>query len=131
MWFGADIAKHLFTPPTSERLLDVLELAMPGEIGLVLLVAAFAQRRRRMWCSALVVPAVGMLSYYLPVFNTTFQELIWACTYLVATLLLLICGVILVRWKRQPRHWLHWSGVVSTALLLLGMLALAGTELSG
>jgi hypothetical protein len=135
-WYSSNVAEFFFFPPvyySSSRywIIGLLERIVPGEVAGVFLLAAVALRRRFLWCAALVVPGLGVLSSYLLILRflnpgNTDERVLVACAYaiLVGTLSLIIAAVIADRRQRQPRHWLHWSGVLSSVFLLLGLLTL-------
>lgn len=120
-----------------------IQQAIPGEIAVVMLAAALAQRRRPVWCAALVVMATGVLSIYLPIFITSRYRhsmpkamvsqyahpfLFWSIGLFnvigLVSLALMAGGVVLDRMRRQPRHWLHWSGVGLSSVAIAGSLTL-------
>jgi len=135
LWFTLDVAEFFFNPPygwdARRRYMRLVERIVPGEMGAVFLLAAFAVRRHFLWCAALVVPGLGFLSSYLLILRflhpgNTDERVLVGCVYtmLVGTLGLLVAAMIADRRQRQARHWLHWSGVLTSAAVLVCLLAL-------
>ncbi|MCE9547625.1 MAG: hypothetical protein K8T25_19320 [Planctomycetia bacterium] len=111
----------------SGSMMKHIDRVAPGEITAVFLAAAIALRRRPLWCAVMVFPAIGYMSTYLGELEVVrrmelgalFLFMIWNLVLLLATLGLLIAAEVRDRVQRRPRHWLHWSGTITSLLLLL------------
>jgi len=112
-----------------------LEMCAFAPIAALFIAGAIAQRRRPWWAAALWAISFATLPEIMPVAMYPF---VWTppwAVYLggVGLLLSLMTAGVISDWRRrEPRHWLHWSGVL---LFWLGsaficvVMALIGAEI--
>ncbi|MCE9554989.1 MAG: hypothetical protein K8T91_16665 [Planctomycetes bacterium] len=110
-----------------------LETVALAGIATVFIAGAIAQRHRIWWSAMLWAIAFATLPEMMP---RAMYPFVWTppwATYLGGMILLLTLATagIISDWRRgEPRHWLHWSGVIlfwlgsaliATILLLVGL----------
>jgi len=110
-----------------------LEAVALAGIAAVFVVGAIAQRRRIWWAAMLWAIVFATLPEMMP---RAMYPFVWTppwATYLGGMVLLLslaTAGIVSDQRRREPRHWLHWSGValfwlgsalIATILLLYGL----------
>jgi hypothetical protein len=105
--------------------LSTLALFQIGAMAGGYVVAAVAQRRRPLWCGVFAIigvpPLLLMLLGWMRLLSNATPTLaaVLFVAIAVGLVLLLVGAIVGDRRRREPRHWLHWSGVVITCLILL------------
>lgn len=124
-----------------ERLqwLNLMQVVSVAIMTIPYAAAAVAQRRRRWWlaCFTLLAGTLAgssIVSLSVLLSDTWNFQLLraWSAVEIVlvlAAVLLIPIAFVMDRRRREPRHWLHWSGVALTELFLA--LLLAGLAMGG